>query len=166
VHDATAIVPLQGFPSTPSHWWRHATFAPDDRAVSGTRSDKSDRILIVEDDMLVASEIEATLRDAGFEIAGIASTSEEAMQLTQAELPTLAVMDIRIAGDRDGIDTALELFRSRGIRCIFASAHSDYDSRLRAEPAAPLGWLQKPYTMASLTAMVRAAVRELRGQPD
>jgi len=57
------------------------------------------------------------------------------------------------------------LFRSQGIRCIFASAHSDQDSRLRAQPAAPLGWLQKPYTMASLTAMVRAAVRELRSQP-
>jgi hypothetical protein len=74
-------------------------------------------------------------------------------------------MDIRIAGDRDGIDTALELFRSRGLRCIFSSAHSDHESRSRAQPAAPLGWLQEPYTMASLTEMVLAAVGELRGQP-
>jgi two-component system, response regulator PdtaR len=166
VHNDSAIIPSQGFPSRPTHWRRHATFAPDDRAVSGTRSDKSDRILIVEDDMLVASEIEATLCDAGFEIAGIVATGREALQLAQAKLPTLAVMDIRIAGDCDGIDTALELFRSHGIRSIFASAHSDSDSRLRAESAAPLGWLQKPYTMASLTAMVRAAVRELRSQRD
>jgi DNA-binding response OmpR family regulator len=166
MHNDVAIVPLQGFPLIPSHWRRHATFAPDDRAVSGTRSDKSDRILIVEDDMLVASEMEATLCDAGFEIAGTVATGKEALQLAEAQSPVLVVMDIRIAGDRDGIDTALELFRSHGIRCIFASAHSDHDSRLRAEPAAPLGWLQKPYTMASLTAMVRAAVRELRGQPD
>jgi two-component system, response regulator PdtaR len=120
-------------------------------------------ILIVEDDLLIASEIEATLRDAGFEIAGIASTGKEALQLIQAELPTLAVVDIRIAGDRDGIDTALELFHSHGIRSIFASAHSDADSRRRAESAAPLGWLQKPYTMASLTALVRDAVDKLRG---
>ena len=163
--DEIAIVPLQGAPSNRSHWRRDLALAPDDRAVSGTRADESDRILIVEDDMLVANEMEATLYDAGFEIVGIVATGKEALQLAEAERPMLAVMDIRIAGDRDGIDTALELFRSQGLRCIFASAHSDHDSRLRAQPAAPLGWLQKPYTMASLTAMVRAAVRELRSQP-
>jgi DNA-binding NarL/FixJ family response regulator len=164
VHNATAIGPLQGSPSTPSR--RHVALAPDDRAGSEMQVEQRGRILIVEDDLLVASEIEATLRDAGFEIAGIASTGQEALQLTQAKLPTLAVMDIRITGDRDGIDTALELFHSHGIRSIFASAHSDADSRRRAESAAPLGWLQKPYTMASLTAMVRDAVRELRSQRD
>ena len=74
-------------------------------------------------------------------------------------------MDIRLAGDRDGIDTALELFRSHGIRCIFASAYSDQEAQRRAAPAAPLGWLQKPYTMASLTAKVRAALSELRSRP-
>ena len=81
-------------------------------------------------------------------------------------LQRLVVMDIRLAGDRDGIDTALELFRSHGIRCIFASAYSDQEAQRRAAPAAPLGWLQKPYTMASLTAKVREALRELRSRPD
>jgi two-component system, response regulator PdtaR len=165
VHNEIVIAPLHGFPSGPSHL-RHLAVAPDDRAGSGMQAGKKDRILIVEDDLLVASEIEATLRDAGFEIAGVATTGREALQLAQAKHPTLAVMDIRIAGDRDGIDTALELFRSYGVRSIFASAHSDPDSRLRAESAAPLGWLQKPYTMPSLTAMVRAAVRELRTRRD
>jgi DNA-binding NarL/FixJ family response regulator len=74
----------------------------------------------------------------------------------------LAVVDIRLAGDMNGIDTALALFRSHGIRCVFASAFSDEEARRRAAPAAPLGWLQKPYTMMSLTAMVRAAANELR----
>jgi DNA-binding NarL/FixJ family response regulator len=74
------------------------------------------------------------------------------------------VVDIRLPGDRDGIDTALELFREHGIRCIFASAYSDREARQRAEDAAPLGWLQKPYTMTSLTELVQAAVRQLRGK--
>ena len=139
--------------------------APDDRLASETQSDNSERILIVEDDLLVASEMEATLCDAGFEVVGIATTGKEALQLARTECPILAIMDIRIAGERDGIETALELFRSQGLRCIFASAHSDHDSRLRAQPAAPLGWLQKPYTMASLTEMVCAAARELRAPP-
>jgi len=160
------IVPVQGLPSSPPHLPGGLALAPDDRAVSGEQADQRDRILIVEDDLLVASEMGATLCDGGFEVAGIVTTGKEALQLAQAEPLTLAVMDIRIAGGLDGIDTALELFRSHGIRCIFASAHFDRDSRLRAEPAAPLGWLQKPYTMASLAATVRAAVRELRSQAD
>jgi two-component system, response regulator PdtaR len=164
VNKEIVSTPFRGIPSSPPHW-QEPVLAPDDRLVSETPSDSNDRILIVEDDLLVASEMEATLCDAGFEIVGIATTSKEALRLAQTESPILAVMDIRIAGDRDGIDTALELFRSQGIRCIFASAHSDHDSRLRAQPAAPLGWLQKPYTMASLTEMVRAAVRELLAQP-
>ncbi len=126
--------------------------------------DQTERILIVEDDVLIASQMEAALADEGFKIAGIASSGEEALELAEAQSPTLVVMDIRLAGEQDGIDTALELFRLHGIRSIFASAHSDDDTRRRAAPAAPLGWLQKPYMMASLTAMVRAALKELRNR--
>jgi two-component system, response regulator PdtaR len=159
--------PIIGAPSRPplsssQGQWRN--FAPAaDGAVSGGADE---RILIVEDDVLIASQIEAALAEDGFEIAGVASTGKEAFQLAEAQSPTLVVMDIRLAGDRDGIDTALELFRLHGVRCIFASAYSDDDTRRRAAPAAPLGWLQKPYTMASLTAMVRAALKELRNRDD
>ena len=127
-------------------------------------SENSDRILIVEDDLLIASQMEEALTEAGFQIAGNASTGEEALQLAGSQSPTLVVMDIRLAGDRDGIETALELFRSHGIRCIFASAYSDQEAQRRAAPAAPLGWLQKPYTMASLTDKVRAALSELNSR--
>ncbi len=165
MHDELVIAFPQSMMSSPRHWPQEPVLAPDERAVS-EQSESGDRILIVEDDVLVASEMEVTLSGAGFEIVGIAASGKEALLLAGAESPALAVMDIRIAGDRDGIDTALELFRLHGLRCIFASAHSDRDSRLRAEPAAPLGWLQKPYSMASLTAMVRAALHELRSKPD
>jgi two-component system, response regulator PdtaR len=141
-------------------------FAPAAEGGVSGGVDETERILIVEDDVLIANQMEAALADEGFEIAGIASTCEEALQLAETQSPTLVVMDIRLAGDRDGIDTALELFRLHGIRCVFASAHSDQGTRRRAEPAAPLGWLQKPYMMASLTAMVRAAVSELRNRRD
>jgi two-component system, response regulator PdtaR len=123
-----------------------------------------DRILIIEDDLLIASQMEATLTEAGFEIIGVTGSGEEALNLAKRQPPTLAVIDIRLAGDRDGVDTAIELFRSHGVRCIFASAYSDQEARRRAKPAAPLGWLEKPYTMASLSAIVRAAASELRGK--
>jgi two-component system, response regulator PdtaR len=142
-------------------WWRELALAVEG-AGSGAQSGERDRILIVEDDLLVASQMEAALADAGFGISGVATTASEALQLAEAESPTLVVMDIRLADDGDGVNTALELFRLHGIRCIFASAHSDQEARQRAAPACPLGWLQKPYTMASLTDTVRAAFSELR----
>lgn len=128
------------------------------------QANASECILIIEDDLLIASQMDSALTEAGFEIVGVATTGEEALEVAATRRPALAVVDIKLAGDRDGIDTALELFRSHGIRCIFASAYSDLESRRRAEPAAPLGWLQKPYSMTSLTTIVRQAAKKLRDQ--
>jgi DNA-binding NarL/FixJ family response regulator len=118
-------------------------------------------ILLVEDDYLIAMQVEIALSEAGFELAGIAASAEEAIEMAAAHRPAFAIMDIRLAGQRDGIDAALELFQNHDIRCIFATAHSDPDTSRRAEPAQPLGWLQKPYTMTSLVEEVQRALDEL-----
>jgi DNA-binding NarL/FixJ family response regulator len=119
---------------------------------------KAAGVLIVEDDFLIGMQTESALADAGIYVVGIASTAEEAVVLARQYKPVLAVMDIRLAGQRDGVDAAGELFRELGVRCIFATAHDDQRTRSRAEPFAPLGWLAKPYTMASLIALVRQAI--------
>jgi DNA-binding NarL/FixJ family response regulator len=119
------------------------------------------RILIVEDDFFVALDLEAGLTDAGMKVVGPARTAEEAVALARAEKPLLAVMDIRLASARDGIDAALDLYRDFGIRSIFASAHADASFRKRAEPASPLGWLQKPYTVDAVVSTVRRAITTL-----
>jgi DNA-binding NarL/FixJ family response regulator len=136
-------------------------FAHDDATGTDKRPDRPGRILVVEDDFLVAMQMESALTEAGFEVAGVAASGEDAIALALSERPRLVVMDIRLAGDRDGIDTALHLFAEHGIRCVFATAHHDEHSRRRAAPAGPLGWLHKPYTMASLVGMVRGALDEL-----
>lgn len=115
-------------------------------------------VLIVEDDFLIGMQAESALTDSGLHVIGIASTAEEAVVLARQHRPLLAVMDIRLAGERDGVDAAGELFRELGIRCIFATAHDDQGTRSRAEPFSPLGWLTKPYTMVSLIALVRQAI--------
>lgn len=119
------------------------------------------RVLVVEDDYLAASDAEASLIDAGFEVVGIAASAEEATRLAKAERPNLAIMDIRLAGHRDGVDAAIELYRDLGLRSIFATAHHDDNIRMRARPAEPLGWLAKPYTEAALISIVTAALSEL-----
>lgn len=118
-------------------------------------------ILLVEDDFLVGMEVEAGLEEAGYEVAGVAATAEEAVALAAARRPALVVMDIRLASDRDGIDAALEIFRTLGIRSLFASAHVDAQVRARAEAARPLGWVAKPYRVETLLAAVAEALNEV-----
>jgi len=72
-------------------------------------------------------------------------------------------MDIRLATARDGVDAALAIFRSTGIRSIFATAHADQHTKERAAEACPLAWVAKPYSMASLVGTIRHALDELAG---
>ena len=122
------------------------------------RSAAEIRVLIVEDDFLVASEAEAALTEAGFKVAAVVGSAEDAIAAVSKQRPDIAIVDIRLAGKRDGIDAAIALFKDYGVPCIFATAHSDAHARTRAEPAQPLGWLQKPYSMPSLVRLVRDAV--------
>lgn len=122
------------------------------------------RILIVEDDYLVGVELESGLRDAGFEVVGIAATAMAAVRLACMKHPALAIMDIHLAGKRDGVDAALEMRETSGTRCVFATAHCEPEMRARAERAAPLGWLAKPYAFDALLSMIDRALNELKRQ--
>src|SRR5262245_36268948 len=146
--------------AAPRHW-PQLVFAREDSAGSDARIEPPARILVVEDDFLVAAQIEIALSDAGFDVAGVAASADEAVELAQAQRPALVVMDVRLAGERDGIHAAAEIFRKLGIRCIFATAHQDRHLLERAKPVMPLGWLQKPYSMVSLVNAVRRALKEL-----
>jgi DNA-binding NarL/FixJ family response regulator len=118
------------------------------------------RVLIVEDDYVVGVELETSLAAAGCEVVGIAMSAEEAVALAQAARPSLVIMDIRLKGQRDGVDAALEIFGTTGIRCIFASAHREPDLRKRAEPAKPFGWVAKPYEVGALVALVQTTLAD------
>jgi DNA-binding NarL/FixJ family response regulator len=140
---------------------QHAVMAaPRDRS-SGGKAHGAARILIVEDDFLAASDMETVLTEAGYQVAGIANRADEAVRLAKSESPALIVMDIRLIGKADGIDAALEIFRETGIRCVFATAHHDQHMRSRAQGAAPLGWLPKPYAAHALIATVKHAIAQL-----
>ncbi len=145
-------MPVQKFP---------VVFSRDDTTGAAKSGGQGARVLVVEDDFLVASEIESALSNAGFDVIGIANSADDAIQLASEGRPLLAVMDIRLSGKHDGIDAALELFTAHGIRCIFATAHQTADARGRAHPAQPIAWLPKPYTMRDLVAVVRQAVDDL-----
>lgn len=139
---------------------RQLLLAREDCAGSDKRIELPRRILVVEDDFLVANEIEVALSDAGFDIAGVAASADEAVELAESQRPALVVMDVRLAGEHDGIHAAVEIFRKLGTRCIFATAYRDHHLLERAKLAMPLDWLQKPYPMLSLVNAVRRALEE------
>jgi DNA-binding response OmpR family regulator len=139
----------------------YLVFARDDATGTGKSPSPAAKLLVVEDDFLVASQVEAALRDAGYDVGEVVPSAAAALDAAASHRFTLAVVDIRLAGGLDGVDCALALFTRHGLRSMFATAHYDEDVRRRAEPARPVGWLQKPYTTASLVNAVRAALQKL-----
>jgi two-component system, response regulator PdtaR len=135
----------------------------DGRASTGALPSRG-RVLIVEDEYFVALDAEDALTSAGFTVVGIAATAEEAAEVAAAEAPDIVLMDIRLAGLRDGIDAAAEIRSRLGIPSLFATAHSDAATRARGDEAAsPLGWLTKPYTPSEVALAVAEAIARARG---
>jgi two-component system, response regulator PdtaR len=119
------------------------------------------RILIVEDQYFVAIDCEMNLQAAGFECVGLATNSDEALQLAADHRPDLVLMDIRLAGQSDGVQAAISIFRDLGIRSIFTSGHADAAVREQARDAKPLGWISKPYSSAELLDAVQHGLSEV-----
>ena len=120
------------------------------------------RILVVEDEWLIATEIEYALETAGYEIVGLAMSADEAVRLAQQHRPDLIIMDIRMHGSRDGVDAALEIWQRLRLRSMFASAHIDPQMRERASQANPAGWLGKPFSSGQLLQALELALQALK----
>jgi two-component system, response regulator PdtaR len=116
------------------------------------------RILIVEDDFLIAMVAEDALRGAGYDVVGTAASYEEALKLAEARKPNLVLMDILLATKRDGVDAAIEIRRRFGVRSLFTSANQDAQNMARAAPAEPVGWLPKPYAVDRLLATLERSL--------
>jgi two-component system, response regulator PdtaR len=74
------------------------------------------RVLIVEDEFLVAWQLETAFRRSNMDVVGVADTVAEAIRLAESERPTVVIMDVRLGGHRDGIDAARELYSRFGLR--------------------------------------------------
>ncbi len=124
------------------------------------------RILVVEDDFFAGAQYEDALTEAGYQVMDIVPTADEAIEALIDHRPELVVMDIRLAGSRDGVDAAIEIFKRFGVRSIFVSAYSDPATRARAEAARPFAWLAKPVSQQKLVASVEAALKALDDGSD
>jgi two-component system, response regulator PdtaR len=115
------------------------------------------RVLVVEDDILLAMDVEEALEIAGYDVVGIAARCSSAVDLAEARSPELAVMDVRLAGVRDGIETATIIRERFDIPSIFATAQPESELDGRADAALPRGWVKKPYQRWQLVEAVDKA---------
>jgi EAL domain-containing protein (putative c-di-GMP-specific phosphodiesterase class I)/CheY-like chemotaxis protein len=113
------------------------------------------KILIVEDEALIAHRIKAQLTKLGYEVVDTVDNSADALSAISAHDIDLVLMDIVIKGHEDGIDTAIRIQNSHSIPVIFLTAYSDEKTVHRAELAHAYGFLVKPMNERELQAMVR-----------
>jgi CheY-like chemotaxis protein len=121
-------------------------------------SQRCSRVLIVEDEVLLAWMSQEILQETGYEVVGVAMDHSAAVAAAIAHRPDLVLMDIRLAGGTSGIEAAIEIFERTGIRSIFLTASGSPEKQLRARPAQPLGWLAKPFDPADLVTLVGTAL--------
>lgn len=108
------------------------------------------RVIIVEDEGLIARDMASMLDQLGYEVAGMAATGAEALRLACSVPADLVLMDIKIRGTKDGIETALEIRDQVGLPVVFLTSHADSDTIRRAKQTEPFGYIVKPFNETDL----------------
>ncbi len=116
------------------------------------------RLLVVEDEVIIAKDLEQHLRRWGYEVIGLAVSSDEALQMAVDLHPDLILMDIQLDGGLDGIETAALIYQHFDIPVLYLTAHSDEATLARAKTTRPFGYLVKPVDFPTLRASIEVAV--------
>jgi len=122
------------------------------------------RLAIVEDEMIIASDICDMLQEFGYAVCEIATSYDEAVTLAKNEHPDLFILDINLHEEKTGIDLAMVL-QSMSIPFIFVTSHADKQSIDFAKRTRPLGYLIKPFTQDDLYACIEVALGHQIGRP-
>jgi len=116
------------------------------------------RILIVEDERIVAEDLRRTLTSLGYEIAGIAGEGENAIAQAEEKRPDLILMDIMLSGSLDGISAAERIQLTLDIPVIYVTAYADEAILARAKKTEPLGYIVKPFTEREIRSNIEIAL--------
>lgn len=107
-------------------------------------------ILIVEDETVAALDIKTILIDLGYQVAGIASTGEKAIEIVEAKVPDLILMDIHLAGKLSGIEAAEKILSAHCVPIIYITAYAEPELVGLAKKTRPYGYIIKPFTERGL----------------
>lgn len=113
-------------------------------------------VLVVEDDALVAMDIEMNVEEAGHVVIGRATTACEAIDAARRTPPDVVLMDLRLADGSFGGDAARAILREHGVRSIFLSGNLDPETRAKLADLEPIAMINKPFLPHELTRALEA----------
>ncbi|WP_167512646.1 hybrid sensor histidine kinase/response regulator [Oceanidesulfovibrio marinus] len=122
------------------------------------------KIMVVDDERIVALDIRRTLERLGYSVPAVCSSGEEAVRTTGEVRPDLVLMDIRLHGDMDGVQAADEIYRQYSIPVIFLTAYSDEETLQRAKRSEPFGYLIKPFAERELNSTIEIALYKFHSE--
>lgn len=120
--------------------------------------DKCIRILIVEDEQVVALDLKRRLTKLGYQVTGMAANGNRALDLAAKETPNVVLMDIHIQGKMDGVEVAAILRKMHNIPVIYLTAYSEEQTLSRAKETKPYGYLLKPFSDRELHVMIQISM--------
>ena len=112
------------------------------------------KIMVVEDEAMNAMYLKMVLTKAGFFIQNIVATGEDAISKVYNEKPDIILMDIRLAGEMDGIEAAIQIKSQTDIPIIFMTGYPDREHRERAKLVKPAGYFIKPIPTSDLVSAI------------
>ena len=118
----------------------------------------NERIMIVEDESIVAMGIKHKLEELGYNVVGVVATGEKAVETALKIEPDLILMDIVLKGDMDGIDAAQKIHNRLDIPIIYITAYSDEEVLKRARITEPYGYILKPFKKSEVNANIQMAI--------
>ena len=127
---------------------------------------KKQKILIVEDEMIIAADISMQLTQLGYDIVGIQTRAEDAINLIEANPPDLILMDIDLAGKIDGIEAANHIANTSKTPVIFLTSNSDDATFQRAILTKPYAFISKPFQKTELERSLKIAFSHLSNEKN
>jgi len=116
------------------------------------------RALIVEDEVLIAEELRERLSRLGFSVIGAVDSADEGIAIATREAPDLVLMDIRLMGEKDGVQAAQEIREQVDVSIVYVSAHSDLLTVERAKRTDHDGFILKPFHRRELQSVIEVAM--------
>jgi DNA-binding NarL/FixJ family response regulator len=113
------------------------------------------KVLIVEDEMLIAMRLEQFVMELGHEVCGLASTEEGAITSAANYRPDVVLMDLRLAHGGSGTEAACHIYKTLGIRSIVVSANIDATAREALQECEPIAFVAKPFQQTELDNALR-----------
>ena len=120
------------------------------------------RILVVEDEGIVAQNIKSRCEMLGYSVSGVVASGEEVLDQVEQDPPDLVLMDIRLSGSIDGVTAAMRLREKAAVPVVFLTAYVDDETIERAKLAEPYGYIVKPFSFADMRANIEIALHKYK----